>query len=122
MPAPGHPSDWLLAVGSWIGLVVLTLAWEGWLAPSTYAPPGFWLTIKALPLLIPLFGLLHDRRRAYVIAGLLATVYLIEGVVITWGEWSVPSGNTALWFCSMAELALLALFYAAAVQRLRRRD
>ena len=48
-----------LAVGSLLGLIALSLAWELWLAPLR--PGGSWLVLKALPLCIPLAGLLKNR-------------------------------------------------------------
>lgn len=73
-----------LALGSYLLLIVLTLAWEGWLAPKD--PPGLWLTIKSLPLLFPLLGLLRNRLRSYIYASLLLLLYLTEGLVIVWTE------------------------------------
>jgi uncharacterized membrane protein len=58
---PGLPvlrTRWV-AVASLLGLIVLALAWELWLAPLR--PGGSWLALKALPLCIPLAGLLKHR-------------------------------------------------------------
>jgi uncharacterized membrane protein len=74
------------ALAAWIGLIVLTLLWEGWLAPAALAPPGLWLIVKAIPLLIPLFGLLRGRLRTYVLASLLVLLYFTEGVVVAFTE------------------------------------
>jgi uncharacterized membrane protein len=85
-----------VAVGAYLALAVLTLLWEGWLAPVRYAPPGFWVTLKGLPLLLPLFGLLHDRLKAYIWAALLLLPYFMEGTMIAWLhrgdglDWSKP--------------------------------
>jgi uncharacterized membrane protein len=73
-----------IALASYLLLILLTVLWEGWFAPK--APPGFWLTVKSLPLLLPLFGLLHGRPRSYVMASLLLLLYLIEGLVLLWTE------------------------------------
>jgi uncharacterized membrane protein len=73
-----------IALASYLLLILLTVLWEGWLAPK--APPGFWLTVKSLPLLLPLFGLLHGRPRSYVMASLLLLLYMIEGLVLLWTE------------------------------------
>ena len=43
-----------------IALIFLCLAWEGWLAPLR--PGGSWLTLKAIVLLAPLFGILRGKR------------------------------------------------------------
>ncbi|MBU3657597.1 MAG: DUF2069 domain-containing protein [Rhodocyclaceae bacterium] len=68
-----------MAVASCIGLIVLSLAWERWLAPLR--PGGSWLMLKAFPLLLPLPGLLKGRRYAYQWSSLLILIYLCEGLV-----------------------------------------
>lgn len=67
------------AVLSCIGLIVLSLIWERWLAPIR--PGGSWLMLKAVPLLLPLPGLLKGRRYAYQWSSLLILIYLCEGLV-----------------------------------------
>lgn len=67
------------AVVSCLGLIVLSLAWERWLAPLR--PGGSWLMLKALPLLLPLPGLLKGKRYAYQWSSLLILLYLCEGLV-----------------------------------------
>ncbi|MGH8820498.1 MAG: DUF2069 domain-containing protein [Rhodoferax sp.] len=71
-------SRWL-AVGSLVGLIVLGLAWELFLAPIR--PGGSWLALKVLPLCIPLAGLLKHRMYTYRWVSLLVWVYFTEGVV-----------------------------------------
>jgi uncharacterized membrane protein len=72
------------AVASLLALIALSLAWEIWLAPLR--PGGSWLSLKALPLLAPLFGLLHGRRYTFQWTPLLALAYFTEGVVRAWSE------------------------------------
>jgi uncharacterized membrane protein len=72
------------AVASLLALIALCLAWEIWLAPLR--PGGSWLSLKALPLLAPLFGLLHGRRATFQWTPLLALAYFIEGVARGWSE------------------------------------
>jgi len=59
-PPPSAPraTRWL-AVGSLVGLILLGLAWELWLAPVR--PGGSLLALKVLPLVVPLAGLLKNR-------------------------------------------------------------
>lgn len=68
-----------LAVGSLLGLMVLGLTWELWLAPLR--PGGSWLVLKVLPLLLPLAGLLKKRMYTYRWVSLLVWLYFTEGVV-----------------------------------------
>jgi uncharacterized membrane protein len=72
------------AVGSLLALIALCIAWELWLAPAR--PGGSWLVLKGLPLLAPLFGLLHGRRRTFQWTSFLALAYFAEGVVRAWAE------------------------------------
>lgn len=105
-----------LAVGSLLGLILLSLAWELWLAPLR--PGGSWLALKALPLCIPLAGLLKRRMYTYRWVSLMVWIYFTEGVVRAWSD--RPPGN----WLAMVEIALcLALFTACAMHvRLRQRS
>jgi uncharacterized membrane protein len=68
-----------LAVASLLGLIVLCLLWELWLAPLR--PGGSWLALKALPLTLPLAGLLKNRMYTYRWVSLMVWLYFAEGVV-----------------------------------------
>jgi len=119
--SPGHPAApdvaatrWL-AVGCLLGLIVLSLAWELWLAPLR--PGGSWLALKALPLAVPLAGLLKHRMYTYRWVSLVVWLYFTEGVVRAWSD--KPPGQ----WLAMLEIALcLGLFVACALHvRLRQR-
>ena len=97
-----------LSLAFWIVLIILTLLWEGWLAPVK--PPGLWLVIKSLPLLVPLFGMLHEKRTHFVIAGLISMLYLTEGIVISWTEYATGLDNPMLFAVSLAEVFLVLAF------------
>ena len=75
-----------LAVGSLLGLIVLGLAWELWLAPTG----SRFLAFKVLPLAIPLAGLLKHRLYTYRWVSLLVWLYFTEGIVRATG---LPSGT-----------------------------
>jgi uncharacterized membrane protein len=70
------------ALASYLLLILLVVLWEGWLAPTPNVPPGFWLTIKALLLLLPLVGMLRDKPRSYLWATLLVMLYFMEGTML----------------------------------------
>lgn len=78
-----------LAIISLIGLLLLSLTWELWLAPLR--PGGSTLFLKALPLLFPLFGLLHGKRYTHQWTSMLALAYFIEGVVRATAEIGISS-------------------------------
>ncbi|THF61504.1 DUF2069 domain-containing protein [Pseudothauera nasutitermitis] len=67
------------ASASLLALIVLCVLWEGWLAPIR--PGGSWLTLKALPLLAPLFGILRGKRYTYQWTSMLSLLYVAEGVL-----------------------------------------
>ena len=86
-------SRWL-AVGSLVALVVLSVAWELVLAPIK--PGGSLLALKALPLCVPLAGLLKNRMYTYRWVSLLVWLYFTEGVVRAWSDTWPSSGLAAL--------------------------
>jgi len=109
----------LIALSSYAGLIALTLVWEGWLAPK--GPPGLWLILKCLPLLLPLFGLLRGRLRSYVQASLLLLLYLTEGLVIAWTEAMRPESHDLLIMLAGVEVVLTLLFFGCATYFVRHR-
>ena len=96
-----------LAVASLISLMFLGLVWELWWAPLR--PGGSWLALKALPLLLPLPGLLHGRRYTHQWTPLLALAYFVEGVVRAVSERGVPAALAAV------EIVLALMLFAGAV-------
>ena len=108
-------SRWL-AVGSLVALVVLSLAWELYLAPIK--PGGSLLALKALPLCVPLAGLLKNRMYTYRWVSLLVWLYFTEGVVRAWSD--RPPGA---WLALLEVVLCVALFAACALHvRLRLRN
>ena len=109
-PPAVQAARWL-AVGSLIGL---SLAWELLWAPLR--PRGSWLALKALPLCIPLAGLLRNRMYTYRWVSLVVWLYFIEGVVRAWGD-KAP-GN----YLAMVEIALCMVLFVAVVLHIRVRQ
>lgn len=97
----------LTASASLISLILLNLAWEAWLAPLR--PGGSLLILKAVPLLLPLFGILHGRRYTYQWACMFILLYFTEGVVRAWAD----QGTSAI--LAMIEIALSAIFFLVAI-------
>ena len=73
-----------LAVTSLISLILLTLAWELWLAPIRTG--GSFLAIKALVLLLPLFGILREKIYTYQWSSMFILLPFTEGVMRAWGD------------------------------------
>lgn len=104
-------SYYLLACMSLIALIFLCLLWELRLAPVQ--PGGSWLALKCVPLLAPLFGVLHGRRYTYQWASMLILLYLTEGVVRV----STETG-TSQWLAG-TEIILALAFFGAAIGHIR---
>jgi uncharacterized membrane protein len=99
-----------LAGASLIALILLCLAWEGWLAPLK--PGGSWLILKAVPLLLPLQGILHGRRYTYQWSAMFILLYFTEGVVRAWSDGAMSAalamGEIALSLCFLVSAAIYA--------------
>jgi uncharacterized membrane protein len=78
-PVLPAPIAWTrgVAVGCVVGLIVLGLVWELWLARTGSGT----LALKVLPLLVPLPGLLRNRMYTYRWVSLMVWLYFTEGVV-----------------------------------------
>ena len=103
----------IAAVSSLIGLILLGLLWELWLAPIR--PGGSLLVLKVLPLCIPLAGLLKNRMFTYRWVSLFVWLYFIEGVVRAWGD-KAP-GN----YLAMVEVVLCVILFTACALHVRQR-
>jgi uncharacterized membrane protein len=98
---------WAAAVASLVALIFLCLAWELWLAPIR--PGGSMLALKTLPLLIPLFGVLHGKRYTFQWSSMFILAYFTEGVMRGWAD-TGTSRQLAL-----AETALSVVYFTAVV-------
>ncbi len=95
------------AGSSLIALIFLCLAWETIFAPLK--PGGSLLMLKAVPLLLPLFGILKGKRYTYQWASMFILLYFTEGVVRAWADTGL-SAKLAL-----VEVALTLLFFICAI-------
>lgn len=95
---------------SLIALILLCLLWETWLAPLR--PQGSLLVLKALPLLLPLFGILRGKRYTYQWASMFILLYFTEGVVRAWSDAGFSARLAALEVLLSVIFFLCAIFYA----------
>jgi uncharacterized membrane protein len=102
---------WVAATGCLVALIFLCVAWELFIAPLK--PGGSWLVLKVLPLMAPLFGVLHGRRYTFQWSTLLIWLYAAEGAARAYTD----TGTSAL--LAMLEFALSLGYFAAAVAYLR---
>ena len=85
----------------------MCLLWELWLAPLR--PGGSLVALKALPLLLPLPGILGGKRYTYQWSSMLILAYFAEGATRAWSE------RGASQLLAGAEIVLSLIFFAAAV-------
>ncbi len=102
-----------VAVVSLLLLILLCLAWELFLAPVR--PGGSWLALKALPLCIPLAGLLKNRMYTYRWLSLMVWLYVTEGSVRAWSD-RAPSN-----FLALLEVVLCLVLFTACTAHIRLR-
>ena len=74
-----------LTLASLLGLILLGLAWELWLAPTGRGT----LALKVVPLLPCVLGVMRHRMYTYRWLSLLVWLYFIEGVVRATGDTGV---------------------------------
>tara|TARA_R110001599_G_scaffold171353_1_gene362453 strand:- start:468151 stop:468600 length:450 start_codon:yes stop_codon:yes gene_type:complete len=99
------------AAASLIALIVLCVAWEAVLAPVR--PGSAWLALKALPLLLPLRGVLKRDLYTMQWSSMLILLYLAEGTVRGMSD----SGISAM--LGWIETVLVLIFFICTVSYLR---
>ncbi|UVW27002.1 DUF2069 domain-containing protein [Massilia sp. H6] len=100
------------AIASLIWLIGWLVAWEIFVAPLH--PGGSLLALKALPLLLPLRGVI--KRDLYTLqwSSMVILIYFAEGVVRAWADTNDTSRMMAL-----GEVVLVLVYFACALLFLR---
>ena len=100
------------ALGSLLLLIVWLVMWEMLVAPLQ--PGGSLVALKAVPLLIPLRGVL--KRDVYTLqwSSMVILLYFTEGVVRAWSDTSAASRLMA-W----GEIVLVCVYFSCALLFLR---
>ncbi|WP_313177671.1 DUF2069 domain-containing protein [Massilia sp.] len=100
------------AIASLIWLIGWLVAWEIWVAPLH--PGGSLLALKALPLLVPLRGVI--KRDLYTLqwSSMVILVYFAEGAVRAWSDELEASRIMAV-----GEIVLVCVYFACALLYLR---
>jgi uncharacterized membrane protein len=96
-----------VASAALFALIVVCVAWELWLAPLR--PGGSLVALKALPLSLPLKGILAGKRYTYQWSSLMILAYFAEGATRAWTE---RGTSQAL---ALTEVVLSVVFFAAAI-------
>ena len=100
------------AIISLLFLICWLVAWEMWIAPLK--PGGSLLALKALPLLIPLRGVI--KRDIYTLqwSSMVILLYFTEGVVRAWSD-TLEISRLMAW----GEIFLVFVYFACALLYLR---
>ena len=100
------------AMASLGALILLCLLWETVLAPLH--PGGSWMVLKAVPLLIPLYGVI--RRDVYTLqwSAMMILMYFAEGVVRGYSD----TGTLSAWL-GWSEVALVLVYFLCSILYLR---
>ena len=100
------------AIVSLVLLILWLVAWELFVAPLK--PGGSWLALKALPLLIPLGGVI--KRDIYTLqwSSMVILLYFTEGAVRAWSD-SDPLSQLMAW----GEVILVCIYFVCALLFLR---
>lgn len=100
------------AIASLVWLIGWLVAWEAVVAPLA---PGSWLlALKALPLLLPLRGVIQRDLYTLQWSSMLILIYFAEGVVRAWADQNPTSRHMAI-----GEIALVVVYYFSALLYLR---
>ncbi|MBW0450443.1 DUF2069 domain-containing protein [Paraburkholderia phenoliruptrix] len=107
------------ASASLVALIVVSIAWEAWLAPLR--PGGTALVIKAVPLLLALPGVWRQRLYTLQWASMLILLYFTEGVVRGWSDRGLSAGLGWLEAALAVVFFVCALVYVAPFKRAAKR-
>mgnify|MGYP000367843464 CR=1 FL=1 len=88
------PTGWqIVAISGLLGLMAATMAWPLFWSPG--GPYPVWMMVTVVPLLTPLRGLLHGRRRTAQWAAFLPLPYLGGSIASVYGYFGFPQYTTA---------------------------
>ena len=102
-----------IGLAAWVLLVLLQLAWHGWLFPARTLPAWLVLGVTVVPLLLPLFAI-RNVRRALLWVGILSLFYFCHGVA---EAWSAPGERVLAWAEIVLTVGLIAVLGAGVKRR-----
>jgi len=86
------------------GLIILSIVWNGWLAPEQDIPRSIEITLLVAPLLFFVRGVFRGNRDTFIGVMLLAFVYMLLGI------WYAYSATEAAYGIIMLALSLCLFF------------
>lgn len=69
-----------IALMSYFALFILLMLWNTLLYPSSYFPVALVLIVFVFPLLLPLRGFLHGRKKSTAWLGYISLIYFVHGI------------------------------------------
>ena len=102
-----------IGLAAWVLLVLLQLAWHGWLFPARAMPAWLVLGVTVVPLLLPLFAI-RNVRRALLWVGILSLFYFCHGVA---EAWSAPGERALAWAEVVLTVGLIVVLGAGVKRR-----
>ncbi len=98
----------LLAIISLILLLSLVFTWIVWFLTPPHWPRPLLILIAAVPLALPLRGMLYQRYRSHLLAAYLSLLYALHGGSELWV-------SDQLWLPLLEVLLALSLFFCCAL-------
>lgn len=110
-----------LSLTSYFALLSVLFLWHTWLAPSHSTPVAFTLLVLVVPLLLFMRGLLHDKRRSFLLISIFSLFYFALGVGKLYSGLDQQFYAISLTILSLV-LHLSSLFHVNALVRKLRRE
>jgi len=88
--------------------MVLLLLWPTLILPPTRIPVALLLIIALMPLLLPLFGVLHRNPRALIWTAFISLLYFIHGCMDAWATEGISR-----WLAGSEAVLSAILFFSA---------
>ncbi|MBF0256643.1 MAG: DUF2069 domain-containing protein [Gammaproteobacteria bacterium] len=98
----------LLAILSLLGLLALIFSWIIWFVTPPHWPRPLLILLAALPLALPLRGMLYRRYRSHLLAAYLSLLYALHGGSELWVA-------ERLWLPLLEVVLALSLFFSCAL-------
>ncbi|MDO5059779.1 MAG: DUF2069 domain-containing protein [Neisseria sp.] len=112
-----RPHFW--AAASLLALIFISAAWELWIAPLR--PGGSWLALKALPLCLPLAGILKGKIYTFQWSCMMVLAYFAEAVMRLFdATWASRACAAAALVCSTVFFVSCLLFVRNARREMSR--
>ncbi len=103
--SPKSHWSYYTACASLLTLIAVSLSWELWIAPLRDG--GSWLALKALPLCLPLAGILKGKVYTYQYSCMLILIYFAEAFMRIF-----DAATASRWCAAVATVCCVAFFIA----------